>query len=100
MERSRFAFWRWVLRIRFGRAWVSHKPCRRPRMSRGQLAMGGGGKYAMEEITDDRWITRQELADRYGVPVKTPAQWASKGTGPPYAKFGRHVRYRLRDVVA
>jgi hypothetical protein len=36
----------------------------------------------MEEITDDRWITRQELADRYGVPVKTPAEWASKGTGP------------------
>ncbi|WP_416366906.1 helix-turn-helix transcriptional regulator [Mycolicibacterium gadium] len=55
---------------------------------------------AVEETTDDRWITRQELADRYGVPVKTPAQWASKGTGPPYARFGRHVRYRLRDVVA
>ena len=34
----------------------------------------------MEEITDDRWITRQELADRYGVPVKMPAQWASKGS--------------------
>jgi hypothetical protein len=55
---------------------------------------------AMEEITDDRWITRQELADRYGVPVKTPAEWASKRIGLPYAKFGRHVRYRLRDVVA
>lgn len=53
----------------------------------------------MEEITDDRWISRQELADRYGVPVKTPAEWASKDTGPPYAKFGRHVRYRLRDVL-
>lgn len=58
------------------------------------------GSCAMEEITDDRWITRQELADRYGAPVKTPAEWASKGTGPPYAKFGRHVRYRLRDVLA
>lgn len=34
----------------------------------------------MEEITDDKWITRQELADRYGVPVKTPAEGASKGT--------------------
>lgn len=54
----------------------------------------------MEDITDDRWITRQELADRYGVPVKTPAEWTSKGTGPPYAKFGRHVRYRISDVVA
>jgi excisionase family DNA binding protein len=54
----------------------------------------------MEDITHDRWMTRQELADRYAVPVKTTAEWASKGTGPPYAKFGRHVRYRLSDVVA
>jgi hypothetical protein len=54
---------------------------------------------AMEDCTDDKWITRQELADRYGVPVKTPAEWASKGTGPRYAKFGRHVRYRLSDVI-
>jgi hypothetical protein len=44
----------------------------------------------MEDYTDDKWITRQELANRYGVPVKTPAEWASKGTGPRYAKFGRH----------
>ncbi|WP_328518102.1 helix-turn-helix transcriptional regulator [Mycolicibacterium arseniciresistens] len=50
--------------------------------------------------TSDRWISRQELADRYGVPVKTPAVWASKGTGPPFARFGRHVRYRLSDVLA
>jgi hypothetical protein len=56
-------------------------------------------RVAMEDITADRWITRQELADRYGVPVKTPAEWASKGMGPPYAKFGRHVRYRVSDVV-
>jgi len=54
----------------------------------------------VDDITDDRWITRQELADRFGVPAKTPAEWASKGTGPPYAKFGRHVRYRISDVVA
>jgi len=53
----------------------------------------------MEHRTEDRWLSRQELADRYGVPVKTPAEWASKGTGPRYAKFGRHVRYRLSDVI-
>ena len=53
----------------------------------------------MEEIAEDKWLTRQELADRYGLPVKTPAEWASKGTGPRYAKFGRHVRYRLSDVI-
>jgi predicted DNA-binding transcriptional regulator AlpA len=54
---------------------------------------------AMDENFDDKWLTRQELADRYGLPVKTPAEWASKGTGPRYAKFGRHVRYLLSDVM-
>jgi excisionase family DNA binding protein len=49
---------------------------------------------------DDRWLTRKELASRLGVPEKTPAQWATKGTGPRYARFGRHVRYRLSDVIA
>jgi hypothetical protein len=33
------------------------------------------------------------------VSVKTAAEWASKGTGPRYAKFGKHVRYRLSDVI-
>jgi predicted DNA-binding transcriptional regulator AlpA len=58
-----------------------------------------GEVNAMEANAEDRWLSRQELADRYGVPVKTPAEWASKGTGPRYAKFGRHVRYRLSDVI-
>jgi excisionase family DNA binding protein len=53
----------------------------------------------MEDRVEDRWLTRRELAERYGVPVKTPAEWASKGTGPRYAKIGRHVRYRLSDVI-
>jgi predicted DNA-binding transcriptional regulator AlpA len=53
----------------------------------------------VDSNTGDQWITRQELAERYGLPVKTPAEWASKGTGPRYARFGRHVRYRLSDVV-
>jgi predicted DNA-binding transcriptional regulator AlpA len=53
----------------------------------------------MDNNTEDHWISRQELAERYGLPVKTPAEWASKGTGPRYARFGRHVRYRLSDVI-
>jgi predicted DNA-binding transcriptional regulator AlpA len=54
---------------------------------------------AVEANTHDKWLSRQELADRYGLPVKTPAGWASKGKGPRYAKFGKHVRYRLSDVL-
>jgi predicted DNA-binding transcriptional regulator AlpA len=48
---------------------------------------------------DERWLSRRELAGRYGLPVKTLAQWASKGTGPRYARMGRHARYRLSDVI-
>jgi hypothetical protein len=53
----------------------------------------------MEDHAEDKWLSRQELAERYGLPVKTPAEWAPKGTGPRYAKFGRHVRYHLSDVI-
>jgi hypothetical protein len=53
----------------------------------------------METITGDRWLTRQELADRYSLPVKTPAQWATKGIGPPHATFGRTSPYFLSDVI-
>ena len=49
---------------------------------------------------EDRWLTRDELAERLQVPAKTLAQWASAGTGPRYARFGKHVRYRLTDVIA
>lgn len=45
------------------------------------------------------WLTRPELAARAKLPVATLAQWASQGKGPRYARFGRHVRYRLADVL-
>jgi excisionase family DNA binding protein len=54
----------------------------------------------MGESAEDRWLSRPELATRLGVPVKTLAEWASKGACPRYAKFGKHVRYRLGDVIA
>lgn len=54
----------------------------------------------MSNNTNERWLSRQDLADRYRLPAKTLAQWASKGTGPRYARMGRHVRYRLSDVIA
>lgn len=53
----------------------------------------------MSEL-QDTWLTRRELAARQKLPVATLAQWASQGKGPRYARFGRHVRYRLSDVVA
>lgn len=47
-----------------------------------------------------KWLTRQEVADQLRVPKSTVEGWAVKGIGPKFAKFGRHVRYRLADVEA
>lgn len=44
------------------------------------------------------WLTREDVAERFGVPVESVRYWEAKGTGPPSAKFGRHIRYRLTDV--
>jgi predicted DNA-binding transcriptional regulator AlpA len=53
----------------------------------------------MDNNAAKRWLSRRELADRLGLPVKTLAWWASNGTGPPYARMVRHVRYRISDVI-
>lgn len=54
----------------------------------------------MEVAATDVWMTRQEVSDRIRVPVSTLDKWAVLGRGPRYAKFGRHARYRLSDVIA
>jgi AraC-like DNA-binding protein len=37
---------------------------------------------------DERWLSRRELAERYGLPVKTLRQWASKGDRPTLCPDG------------
>jgi predicted DNA-binding transcriptional regulator AlpA len=39
-----------------------------------------------------------ELAAELGIPVKTLAEWRSRGLGPAYVKVGRHVRYRREAI--
>jgi predicted DNA-binding transcriptional regulator AlpA len=55
---------------------------------------------ALMPSSEDSWLTRPEVGERLRVPEKTLAQWASQQKGPRYARFGRHVRYRLADVIA
>ena len=45
-------------------------------------------------------LSPQALAEREGVPLETVYGWNKTRTGPRYMKIGRHVRYRLADVVA
>ena len=45
-------------------------------------------------------LSPEDLAEREGVPLGTVYTWNSVGTGPRFMKIGRHVRYRLADVIA
>lgn len=45
--------------------------------------------------------TPDQVADYLQIPVKTLAEWRSRGIGPAYRKpGGRHVRYVWADVLA
>ncbi|WP_395105270.1 helix-turn-helix transcriptional regulator [Actinomadura sp. SCN-SB] len=48
----------------------------------------------------EKHLTIEDLAERFGVPVRTVYSWNSEGTGPRYMKIGRHARYKLADVIA
>lgn len=45
-------------------------------------------------------LSRQDVADRYGVPLQTTSVWIQKGYGPRSFRVGKYTRYRLSDVLA
>jgi excisionase family DNA binding protein len=47
-----------------------------------------------------RLLSTDEVARLLVVPVTTLYTWRYKGTGPRAFKVGKHLRYRLVDVVA
>lgn len=53
-------------------------------------------------MADDttRHLSPVELAERYNVPLETVYGWNKQRSGPVFMKIGRHVRYRLADVIA
>lgn len=44
------------------------------------------------------WDT-DDLAKFLKLPAKTIREWRHKGTGPKYARMGKHVRYNPADVM-
>lgn len=54
----------------------------------------------METTNEPIWLARKQLANRWQMAEATLAQWACRDKGPKYARFGKHVRYRLSDVIA
>jgi len=47
----------------------------------------------------DKHLSPEDLAEREGVPLQTVYGWNRTRTGPPFMKIGRHVRYKLVDVI-
>jgi DNA-binding transcriptional MerR regulator len=47
----------------------------------------------------DRLYTEAELAEHLKLPPKTLAHWRGRGTGPPWFRAGKHVRYRESAVA-
>lgn len=45
-----------------------------------------------------QWLTPDDLAAEFRVPLKTVYVWNHKGTGPAVTKLGRHVRYSRKAV--
>jgi excisionase family DNA binding protein len=46
-----------------------------------------------------RLLSTDEVARLLNVPVTTLYTWRYKGTGPKAFKVGKHLRYRLADVL-
>ncbi len=45
-------------------------------------------------------LTTEEAAGHLGFEPETLEAWRSRRTGPAFIKMGKHVRYRLRDLIA
>jgi predicted DNA-binding transcriptional regulator AlpA len=45
-------------------------------------------------------LTPAEVAEVYGIPVRTLDQWRYLRKGPRWSRIGRYVRYDAADVEA
>jgi predicted DNA-binding transcriptional regulator AlpA len=41
----------------------------------------------------DRYLTPDDIAGLFGVPLETVYAWRKKRTGPPGFRVGKHLRY-------
>ncbi|MFJ3620006.1 helix-turn-helix transcriptional regulator [Streptomyces iakyrus] len=48
----------------------------------------------------DRYLTPDDIAEIFEVPLETVYQWRKKRTGPPGFRIGKHLRYDPADVRA
>ncbi|MFE0809936.1 helix-turn-helix domain-containing protein [Streptomyces sp. NPDC058848] len=46
----------------------------------------------------DRYLTPDDIASMFEVPLETVYQWRKKRTGPPGFRIGKHLRYDPADI--
>ncbi|KUL64770.1 DNA-binding protein [Streptomyces violaceusniger] len=46
----------------------------------------------------DRYLTPDDIAELFEVPLETVYQWRKKRIGPPGFRIGKHLRYDPTDV--
>jgi excisionase family DNA binding protein len=51
-----------------------------------------------EGFVSSELMSRDDLAEFYGVPRRTVERWDAEGKGPPRYRVGRHTRYRRAEV--
>lgn len=54
--------------------------------------------HSFREKFDDRFLTREEVAEFLSISVRTLSRWAKKRVGPPCTLVGRLPRYSLRGL--
>ena len=62
----------------------------------------GEDRSAASHLTDGEWISSASAARRIGLQANTLAEWRCERrvNQPPFAKFGKLVRYRISDLDA
>ncbi|MFC5144053.1 helix-turn-helix domain-containing protein [Streptomyces aureoversilis] len=53
---------------------------------------------AMSSALPDRYLTPEDIAALFDVPLETVYQWRRKRIGPPGFRVGKHLRYDPADV--
>ncbi|MEW2523151.1 helix-turn-helix domain-containing protein [Actinacidiphila alni] len=48
----------------------------------------------------DRYLTPDDIAELFSVPLETVYHWRKKRTGPPGFRVGKHIRYDPEAVRA
>jgi predicted DNA-binding transcriptional regulator AlpA len=58
--------------------------------------------FLVTATIDDRWLSINDLAERFNMPVQTLYDWRRRGYGPRGVRLGRgergFIRYKLSEV--